>query len=264
MIIEAKDIKKVYYKNSLFLKGKGETALNSVTLSMKEGGAYGLVGESGSGKTTLAKIILNLEPPTEGKVLFKGRDIAGLKGAEFKEMRRNIQAVFQDPYQSLNPRQSVRAALSEPYDIYGMYTNNTEREGKLESLVKSVGLSADTLKKYPHEFSGGQRQRIAIARALALNPAVIIADEPTSALDVSVQAQILNLLKEVQSQYKLTTLLITHDLACARFLCSDIAVMREGGIVESGSSEEIFSNPKTPYTQALLKASPRFNKRENV
>ncbi|MEA3307715.1 MAG: oligopeptide/dipeptide ABC transporter ATP-binding protein, partial [Elusimicrobiota bacterium] len=213
-----------------------------------------LVGESGSGKTTLAKLILDIEKPDSGKILIAGKDISRARGKELKELRRQTQVIFQDPYSSLNPRMNVENIILEPLQI-----NNIEklRQNKiLYSLLNSVGLPQNCLKKYPHEFSGGQRQRVAIARALALKPKVIIADEPISSLDISIQAQILNLLKEIKDEMSVSYIFISHDLSAVCHISDTIAVMNRASVVELAKTKELFKNPLHPYTQLLLNSVP--------
>lgn len=252
------DLHKTYSRRP-WLLGK-ETlfpVLKGISLRIEEGRVLGLVGESGCGKSTLCKVLLGIEKPTSGEVLVSGQNVAKLSKKEWKELRREMQVVFQDPYSSLDPRMSVRQLLSEPLDIHGLYEEKGEREKFLLKLLEDVGLSAEYLNRYPHEFSGGQRQRIAIARALALSPRILVADEPVSALDVSVQAQILNLLKHIQRTRRLSMLFVTHDFAVARFLCDDIAVMHQGRIVEQATAAELFTNPQHAYTKKLLAAVPQ-------
>ena len=230
-------------------------AVDGVSFKIPEGKTFGLVGESGCGKSTTARAIIRLYQPTAGEILFEGNNIAGLKGKELKEYRKNVQMVFQDPYASLNPRMTVNETIMDPMKIYHMGTKE-EMQKRVHELMELVGLDQRFAKRYPHEFSGGQRQRIGIARALALNPQLVILDEPVSALDVSVQSQILNLLKDLQKELKLTYLFISHNLSVVDYMCENIAVMYLGRIVEQASREELFQNPKHPYTQALLSAIP--------
>lgn len=230
-------------------------AVDGVSFKIPEGKTFGLVGESGCGKSTTARAIIRLYQPTDGEILFRGENIAGLKGKELKEYRKNVQMVFQDPYASLNPRMTVNETIMDPMKIYHLGTTE-EMQKRVYELMELVGLDKRFAKRYPHEFSGGQRQRIGIARALALNPQMVILDEPVSALDVSVQSQILNLLKDLQKELKLTYLFISHNLSVVDYMCENIAVMYLGRIVEQASREELFQNPQHPYTQALLSAIP--------
>jgi oligopeptide/dipeptide ABC transporter ATP-binding protein len=238
-------------------RGRGVVrAVNDVNLVIPDGQTVALVGESGCGKTTIAKLVLMLEQPTGGAVMFEGKTLAGMSRREIKNYRRHVQAVFQDPYASLNPRLKVAKIISEPILAHDRPERAALRKRVLE-LLDIVGLPSTAADLYPHEFSGGQRQRIAIARALALQPKVIILDEPISALDVSIRAQILNLLMDIQKQFGLTYLLIAHDLALVEHLSTQVAVIYLGSVVESGPSAGIFAAPKHPYTQALLNAVPR-------
>ena len=231
-------------------------AVDGVDLQVRRGETYGLVGESGCGKSTLGKAILNLEPPTAGSVLFGGTDIATLKGEELRKRRKDIQMVFQDPMSSLDPRQSVESLLVEGMRAHGLDTHGPSTKKRLRELLAAVGLPAAALSKYPHEFSGGQRQRIGIARALSVEPQLIVADEPVSALDVSVQAQVINLLEELQDEFNLTYLVIAHDLAVVRHISDRIGVMYLGGMVEEASADDLYAQPLHPYTKALLSAVP--------
>lgn len=256
--LEIKHLYKTYFPHRWFGgKGKQTPVLRDISLSLPQDHVLGLVGESGCGKSTLCKVLLGIEKPTRGTVLVNGQDITQLSQAQFKKLRRMMQVVFQDPYSSLDPRMTVRQLLAEPLEIHDLYLQKPAREAYLRELLHSVGLSADYLERYPHEFSGGQRQRICIARALALDPQILIADEPVSALDVSVQAQILNLLHDIKNARKLAMLFVTHDLAVARFLCDEIAVMYQGRIVEKASATELFTRPLHPYTKMLLAAVPQ-------
>ena len=231
-------------------------AVDGVSIGIKRGEILGLVGESGSGKTTLGRTILRLVNPTKGEVFYEGTNITKLKGRKLQKFRRRMQIVFQDPYASLDPRQTVRSTLTEPMQIHHTAQNKKEADKAAEKLISTVGLNPDHLARFPHEFSGGQRQRIAVARALAVNPEFVLLDEPTSSLDVSVQAQILNLLRKLQKDYKLTYLFISHNLSVIRHMCDRVAVMYLGRIVEISNSDTVYNNPKHPYTFALLAAVP--------
>ena len=231
-------------------------AVDGVDLQIRRGETYGLVGESGCGKSTLGKAILNLEPLTEGSVLFDGLDIADLRGEELRRKRQDLQMVFQDPMSSLDPRQSVESLLVEGMKAHGLASDKAATHARLRELLGAVGLPAAALSKYPHEFSGGQRQRIGIARALCVDPKLIVADEPVSALDVSVQAQVLNLLVDLQEEFGLTYLVIAHDLAVVRHISDRIGVMYLGGLVEESEAGELYEQPLHPYTRALMSAVP--------
>jgi peptide/nickel transport system ATP-binding protein/oligopeptide transport system ATP-binding protein len=243
-------------KRGAFARHEWLKAVDGVAFSIKEGTVFSLVGESGCGKSTVARLLLRLMEPTSGRVLFKGLDLFGLKGDSLKAFRRSVQIIFQDPFASLNPRMTVMDAVSEPLKIHKIVPKS-EIKGKVVSLLESVGLQADVLNRYPHEFSGGQRQRICISRALALSPEVIVADEPLSALDVSIQAQILNILQGLKAGSNISFFFISHDLRVVRYLSDYVAVMYLGRIVERSSSEELFSNPLHPYTEVLLSSAPR-------
>jgi peptide/nickel transport system ATP-binding protein len=231
-------------------------AVDGVDLQIRRGETYGLVGESGCGKSTLGRAILNLETPTEGSVVFDGEDIASLKGETLRHKRQDIQMIFQDPMGSLDPRQSVESLLLEGMKAHGLAKDEKAAAQRLRELLAAVGLPPQALKKYPHEFSGGQRQRIGIARALSVNPKLIVADEPVSALDVSVQAQVVNLLEELQDQFGLTYLVVAHDLAVVRHISDRIGVMYLGALVEEADADDLYAQPLHPYTRALMSAVP--------
>ncbi|TFV80814.1 ATP-binding cassette domain-containing protein [Blastococcus sp. CT_GayMR20] len=231
-------------------------AVDGVDLAIDRGSTYGLVGESGCGKSTLGRAILRLVEPTAGEVLFDGTDVASLKGEPLRHMRRRMQMVFQDPLGSLDPRQNVESLLSEPLRAHGLGGGTTGIAEKIRGLLDAVGLPSAALRRYPHEFSGGQRQRIGIARAIALEPDLLIADEPVSALDVSVQAQVLNLLEELQQRLGLTFLVIAHDLAVVRHISDVVGVMYLGSLVEQAPADDLYEQPLHPYTRALMSAVP--------
>jgi peptide/nickel transport system ATP-binding protein len=230
-------------------------AVDGISFSIPRGETFGLVGESGSGKSTTANLILGLEQPTSGEIIFDGKDISKLRGKGLFEFRRNVQAVFQDPFRSLNPRKKVKQIISEPLIVQKIGTRS-ERQQRVEELMDLVGLDPGRADQYPHEFSGGQRQRIAIARALSLEPQTIILDEPVSALDVSIQAQILNLLIDIQKKLNLTYMIISHDLAVVEHVSSYVGVMYLGKLVEFAPREKLYENPSHPYTQALMASVP--------
>ena len=259
VLVDVKGVK-VHFpikKGVIFDKTVGYVyAVDGVDLQIRRGETYGLVGESGCGKSTLGRAILNLETPNEGSVEFDGVDIASLRGEELRRKRQDIQMVFQDPMGSLDPRQSVESLLLEGMKAHGLANDEKTAAKRLRELLSAVGLPTTALKKYPHEFSGGQRQRIGIARALSVNPKLIVADEPVSALDVSVQAQVINLLEELQDQFGLTYLVVAHDLAVVRHISDRIGVMYLGSLVEEADADDLYAQPLHPYTRALMSAVP--------
>ncbi|RLC31845.1 MAG: peptide ABC transporter substrate-binding protein, partial [Deltaproteobacteria bacterium] len=257
-IIEVKDLKKYYpiTKGLIFSKVVGQIkAVNGISFTVPRSHTFGLVGESGCGKTTTMNLLLGLDTPTSGQIMYEGRDISGFKGRDLFRFRRNVQAVFQDPFRSLNPRKKIKDIISEPLRVHKVLSRKKIGQRVLE-LLGLVGLSSRHADLYPHEFSGGQRQRIAIARALALNPGTIVLDEPVSALDVSIQAQILNLLAELQEKLGLTYIIIAHNLAVVEHVSTHVGVMYLGQIVEMAPTGELFDNPLHPYTHALLESVP--------
>jgi peptide/nickel transport system ATP-binding protein/oligopeptide transport system ATP-binding protein len=260
-IVEAKGAKKYYpiRKGLLSRVSAVVKAVDGVDLAITRGTTMGLVGESGCGKTTLGRILIRLEAPTEGHIYYDGREISNYKKNEIRSLRRGMQIIFQDPYSSLDPRKTVESLVGEPLIIHKM-GSRAERQEKILQLIKDVGLRSGHLKRYPHEFSGGQRQRIGIARALSLNPKFIICDEPVSALDVSVQAQVINLLRNIQKKYNLSYLFISHDLSVVAHISTQVAVMYLGQIVEIADRNILFEEPLHPYTQALLSALPSLSR----
>jgi peptide/nickel transport system ATP-binding protein len=257
-ILDVKNLKMFFpVTKGLLRKKVGEIqAVNNVSFSIQRGGTLGLVGESGCGKTTVGRCILRVYRPTAGQVLFEGRDITYLDRHKIRQMRRNIQLIFQDPYGSLDPRQSAGSIIEEPLKVHKLYQTKNEMEQRAKELFNLVGLNPKMMDRYPHEFSGGQRQRIGIARAIACNPKLIVCDEPISALDVSIQAQIMNLLQDLQEKLGLTYLFIAHDLSVVRHISDWIAVMYLGHIVEITDWAELYENPLHAYTKALLSAVP--------
>lgn len=251
-LISVRNVKKY------FDVGKGKTlkAVDGISFDIYPGETFGLVGESGCGKSTAGRTIIRLYEPTEGETIFNGKNIYELSRHEMQEVRRDFQMIFQDPYASLNPRMPVIDIIGEPLDIHKAYKNHKERYSRVIELLELVGLSEEHAQRFPHEFSGGQRQRIGIARALALNPKFIVCDEPISALDVSIQAQVVNLLKKLQKDFGLTYLFIAHDLSMVRYISDRVGVMYLGHMMELATSEELYNNPIHPYTQALLSAIP--------
>ncbi|MFE9117290.1 ABC transporter ATP-binding protein [Streptomyces sp. NPDC007172] len=258
-ILEVRDLVKHYplTQGILFKKQIGAVkAVDGVSFDLVAGETLGIVGESGCGKSTVAKMLVNLERPTAGQIKYKGEDITTMSGRALKAVRRNIQMVFQDPYTSLNPRMTVGDIIGEPYEIHPEVAPKGDRRRKVQDLLDVVGLNPEYINRYPHQFSGGQRQRIGIARGLALQPEIIVADEPVSALDVSVQAQVVNLLDRLQSEFSLSYVFIAHDLSIVRHISDRVGVMYLGRVVEIGRDEEIYDHPTHPYTQALLSAVP--------
>ena len=258
-LLEVRHLTKVFSRRAgLFARvarAHAVRAVDDVSFSIERGETFGLVGESGSGKTTTGRCILRLIEPTSGEVIFEGRSVLELPGREMRRVRQDMQIVFQDPYSSLDPRMRVSEILEEPLVIHRL-GSRAERRRRTEELLSLVGLAKEHLLRYPHEFSGGQRQRIGLARALALSPSLIIADEPVSALDLSVQAQVVNLLMDLQQRLQLTYLFIAHDLRLVEHICSRVAVMYRGRIVEMGDTAKLFASPHHPYTKALLSAIP--------
>ena len=257
-LVEVKHLKQYFGSKKNVVK-----AIDDISFEIFEGETFGLVGESGSGKSTTGRALLRLYKPTDGEILFEGKDIANLKkGKELLEFRKEAQMIFQDPYASLDGRMKVRDIIAEGIDIHGLAKTAEERDAMVDELLETVGLNKEHANRYPHEFSGGQRQRIGIARALAVNPKFIVCDEAISALDVSIQAQIVNLLKRLQKEIGLTYLFIAHDLSMVKYISDRIAVMYRGRIVELGSAECVYNNPQHPYTKSLLSAIPLPDPRE--
>lgn len=261
-LLEARHLKKNYLQTSSVFSDRASrhnrriAAVDDVSLTVGAGETLAIVGESGSGKTTLARLLLRLVEPDEGEIRFAGRDLMAARGSQLRTLRREMQMVFQDPYASLDPRMRVGEIVGEPLEIHEPRTARTEKGDRTAAMLERVGIGADALRRYAHEFSGGQRQRIGIARALILRPKLVVADEPVSALDVSVGAQILELLAELQREFALTYLLISHSLPVVAQLATHVAVMRGGKFVETGLAAQVLEYPSNPYTQALLAAVP--------
>jgi len=256
-MLEVRNLKKYFpVKKGLLKRTVGHVlAVDGVDLYIRKKETLGLVGESGCGKSTIGKCILRLFKPNDGKILFEGKDITSMKGDALKKYRRKTQAIFQDPYSSLDPRMSVQEIIGEPLEIHGV-RRKSEKKGQIEDILNKVGLRPECMTRYPHEFSGGQRQRIEIARALVLKPDLIVCDEPVSALDVSIQAQVINLLDDLKEEYNLSYLFIAHDIGVVEHISDRIAVMYLGKIVELANDVELIGNPMHPYTQALLSSIP--------
>ncbi len=264
-LLEVRDLVKHFpITRGVVLRRKtGEVkAVDGISFEVLEGETFGIVGESGSGKSTTARLIARLLEPTAGELRFQGRELTTLRGARLKAVRRDLQLIFQDPYSSLNPRKTIGSIVAEPLAIHREPADRAERRRRVQELLETVGLNPEHYNRYPHEFSGGQRQRVGIARALALRPRLLIADEPVSALDVSIQAQVLNLLRSLQRRFGLTLVFISHDLSVVRHMCDRIAVMRAGRIVEQAPNEVLYSSPRDPYTRELLAAVPGARRRK--
>jgi oligopeptide transport system ATP-binding protein len=259
VVLATEDLRKHYplTQGIVFKKQIGAVrAVDGVNIQLRRGETLGVVGESGCGKSTLARLLVGLEKPTEGRILLKGRDLSTVSPRDMRKVRRNIQMVMQDPYTSLNPRMTVGDIIGEPFDIHPEVVPKKGRTTRVRELIDLVGLNADHINRYPHQFSGGQRQRIGIARSLALNPEIIVCDEPVSALDVSIQAQVVNLLEKLQDELGLAYIFIAHDLSVVRHIADRVAVMYLGKIVETGVEDEIYEHTTHPYSQALLSAVP--------
>ena len=261
ILLKIEHLKKYYPVKSSSLKRSNDfvKAVDDISFDVKVGETFGIVGESGCGKSTMGKSVIRLIEPTDGKVILDGQDFTALKGKELKKARENIKLIFQDPYASLNPRMTVKDIIGEPIDIAKIYKTKKERDDRIIEVMKQVGLNLDYLYRYPHEFSGGQRQRIGIARAIALQPKLIICDEPVSALDVSIQAKIINLLKELQQKLGIAYIFISHDLSVVKHIADRVGVMYLGNMMEMADKKALYSNPLHPYTQALFSAIPKIS-----
>jgi len=258
-LVQARDLVKHFptTRGIVFRRKIGAVrAVDGVSFEVRRGETLGIVGETGCGKSTTAKLLMRLLDATAGEIIFEGQDITRAKGAQLKAIRREVQMIFQDPYSSLNPRKTIGSIIGEPFAIHGLERDRDQRKRTVQGLMEMVGLNPEHYNRYPHEFSGGQRQRIGVARALALKPRLLIADEPVSALDVSIQAQVLNLLRDLQRSFGLTLVFIAHDLSVVRHMCDRVAVMYLGKIVEIGPAEALYDFPRHPYTGALLSAVP--------
>jgi len=258
-LVEVRDLVKHFpiTQGVVFQKKIGAVrAVDGISFDVRRGETLGIVGETGCGKSTTAKLLLRLVDPTSGSINFDGQEIANVTGGHLKRLRSEMQMIFQDPYSSLNPRKTVGSIIGDPFVIHGIDRNDKSRRKRVQDLMEQVGLNPEHYNRFPHEFSGGQRQRIGVARALSVNPKLIVCDEPVSALDVSIQAQILNLLKDLQRDFGLTYLFISHDLAVVRTMSDRIAVMNQGKLVEIGTAEQVYHEPKDEYTKALFAAVP--------
>ncbi|PXW82638.1 peptide/nickel transport system ATP-binding protein/oligopeptide transport system ATP-binding protein [Pseudogracilibacillus auburnensis] len=263
-LLEVTDLKKHFpIKSGIIQKTTGYTkALDGLSIKVNKGETFGIVGESGCGKSTAGRTIIRLYEPTSGQIIFKGKDITNLSERKLRKViRKEIQMIFQDPIASLNPRKTLHKTLVEPLKTHNLYASKREQTNKVKEILEVVGLNASFINRYPHEFSGGQRQRIGIARALLLQPNLIIADEPVSALDVSIQAQIINLIQELQKEFNLTYIFISHDLSVVRYICDRVAVMYLGRMMEVAAKQTLFEEPLHPYTQALMSAVPVLRKK---
>jgi oligopeptide/dipeptide ABC transporter ATP-binding protein len=261
VVLRASHLSKTFHTGRAGLTRARVSAVDDVSLTVHRGESLGVVGESGCGKTTLARMLVGLEKPDHGVIEVDGRDVGALRGAARRSLSRDIQMVFQDPYTSLNPRLTVLDLISEPLSVHRTHRSTAARRDKVAELLEMVNLSPDMMSRFPHQFSGGQRQRIGIARALALEPKVLVCDEPVSALDVSVQAQVVNLLRSLQRTLGIAIVFIAHDLAVVRHISDRVAVMYLGNVVESATAADLFTEPSHPYTQALLSASPQVDRR---